>query len=434
MWVSRSFGARRVATIFAGVHARVAVHPVAQFAVSLVTFAAIAITGCADDDSSATPSGSGDTRGDDPGDSTAAAASTGGNTGSEDTASVPDPRLAVTADWQAGSLSLLDLDQLAAGATARQDILVDTIDLSMYAPGPLQVELTPDGATAVVSISPGFFDGFVGNLIGVGDVELTGMLLIVDIASRSVVAELSPAHVPMGIAIAPDAATAYTANYGAGDSVGTTMSVIDLQSMAVVDDIEVGERPEQVSLSDDGALGIINLASDGTIRTFETADPAGTLSTPLALSDDPSDVDFIEGTALAIVTNSVGPSSYALVDVSDPANPMLAEDAPPPGGVPYGATPIPGTTDALVTLTDFNQLTVVRVAAASAPSTVVWTTNLPDTNGFPLGIAIDSANGIAISAVPGDNALLTLDLDGGVVSVIPWLDLTSPTYVALQPT
>lgn len=351
----------------------------------------------------------------------------------DESGSGADPRLAVTADFQAGTLSLLDLDALAAGATAREDVLVGEIDLSMYSPGPLQVELTPDGGTAVVTISPGFFGGVVGSLSGFTDVDEAGTLLIVDLATRSVSAELSPMHVPMGIAITPDGTTAFTANYGTGDQVGTTMTVVDLAGPSIVEDIEVGPRPEQVDLSSDGALGLLNIATDGTVIAFETSDPAGTLSTPLLLSDDPSDVAFIPGTSRAVVANSVQPSSYAIIDVSDPAAPTLVEDAPPPGGVPYGTTPIAGTTEFLLTVTDFNLVRFLRIDAAGDPSEIRWMVDVDPAVAFPLGIAVDGVNEIAIAGVPGgDPQLAVVNLDGSGVMTLPW-PASGPTYVALQP-
>ena len=374
--------------------------------------------------------------------STTGLPSTGGpNSGSadsgdsgEDTEAAPDPRLAITADWQAGTLTLVDVEALAAGATSYDDVLVDTVDLSAYPPGPLEVEVTPDGATAIVAVSPGFFDGLVGNLIGAGEVELDGALLLVDIASRSVTAELQPADVPMGIAISPDGATAYTANYGTSETAGTTMTVVDLAAGAIVEDIEVGTRPEQVSLSTDGSLGIINLAADGSIRVFETSDPAGTLSTPLETSDDPSDVDFIAGTDFAIVANSQTPAVYTVIDVSDPAMPTIVEEGPPPGGFLYVATPIPDTQDVIVTATDFVATTILRVSVAQMPTEVVWRVDRAATTSFPLGAAVAEDLGIVLTVAPGANLLLVHGLDDGAeVTAVPWLDPISPTYVALQP-
>ena len=364
----------------------------------------------------------------------AADTSDDGSEAGSDTESTPDPRLAITADWQAGSLSLIDLEALAAGATAYDDVMVDTVDLSAYPPGPLEVEITPDGATAVVTTSPGCFDGLVGNLIGVGDVELDGALLLVDIASRSVTAELQPADVPMGIAISPDGATAYTANYGTSETAGTTMTVVNLAGATIVEDIEVGTRPEQVSLNADGTLGIINLASDGSVRVFETSDPAGTLSEPLETSDDPSDVDFIEGTDLAIVSNSSGEAIYTIIDVSDPAVPTIVEEPRPPGGFLYVATPIAGTQDVIVTATDFAATTILRVSVAQMPTEVVWRVDRAMTSAFPLGAAVAEDLGVVLTVAPGANQLLVHGLDDGAeITAVPWLDPISPMYVAIQP-
>jgi YVTN family beta-propeller protein len=348
------------------------------------------------------------------------------------TGAVPfEGRLVVTADWLGRTLSLLDYDALVAGATTRDEMLVGTIDLSAYAPGPLELEITPDGRRAVVSVSPGFFGGFVGTAIGAGSPEQDGTLLVVDLQTREVLAELDTAHVPMGIAISPDGTRAYTANYGLDDG-GSTMSVIDLEALAVIEDIEVGQRPEQVALDDAGEIGMLNLASDGTVRAFSTSDPAGTLSTPLPTSDDPSDIAFIPGTTLAVVSNSIGPSSWAIVDVADPAAPVLVEDAPPPGGAPYAVSHVPGTSDVILVTTDFAMVHVLRIDTSTIPSTIVWTHDEPMAS-FPLSAAIAGDDGLVIVDAPGENRLLVLGLDGTGARTIEWLETTGPTYVAVAP-
>jgi DNA-binding beta-propeller fold protein YncE len=339
-------------------------------------------------------------------------------------------RIMVTADWRAKTLSIVDFDALAAGASTMEEIVVSTIDLGAYEPGPLEVELTPDARTAVVSVSPGFYDGIVGNTIGISDVPLGGLLLVVDLVSGAIT-ELQPAHVPMGIAISPDGTTAYTANYGHTGAQGTTLSLVDLTTLTVVNNVEVGPSPEQVSLSTDGALGIMNVAGDGTVVVFQTADPAGTMSTPLPTSSDPSDVDFIEGTDLAVVANSLNPAVYSVIDVSDPSAPTLLHEAEPTGGFPYGLTPIPGTTEFVMTIAN-QGISFLRVDAATDPPLQTWSSTLPEITSFPMGIAVAADAGLAISAAPGANVLVVLGLADGGSRTIPWLAETGPTYVAIQ--
>lgn len=352
---------------------------------------------------------------------------------SESTGEAPLPdRLGATADWKARTVSVIDLDALAGGAMTREEVVVRTIDLAAYAPGPLELEIAPDGHTALVSVSPGFFGGFVGNLFGAGDVEQAGTLLAVDLES-GVVTELVTAHVPMGLAIAPDGSRAYTANFGTDDVPGSTMSVIDLASLTVLEDIEVGGRPEQVSLRADGSLGILNSASLGAVRVFETRDPAGTLSDPLVVGTDPSDVDFVSGTDFAVVANSLDPSNFVVIDVSDPSLPTELVVGPSPLGAAYGLTPIPGVPDVLFTVSDFGSEYVQRISIApDGTPTIEWETAVMGST-FALGIAVDEVAGLAIMALPGANVLSVQDLAGGEPRVLAWQDEIGPTYVALAP-
>ncbi len=339
-------------------------------------------------------------------------------------------RMLVSADWRARRLSILDLVAFAGGAS-RGDALVGEVDLSMYEPGPLQVELIDDAQLALVSISPGFFDGIVGNTIGASNIPLGGALLVVDLAAATVVAELPTAHVPMGLAVGSDGRTAYSANYGHSDAPGTTLSVIDVENLVVTTDVEVGARPEQVSLTRDGSLGIVNLAGDGAVRVFSTADVAGTLSDPLPVSGDPSDVDFIDDTDLAIVANSLSPQNYTVIDVSDPSAPTIVAEGEPPGGFPYGATRIPGTTDALITVSA-GDLSVLRVNATDDPPSVVWRFDARQTPSFPLGIAVDPESSSAFVAAPGANAVVQLGLDGSLTRTEAWQSELGPTYIAIS--
>jgi len=359
---------------------------------------------------------------------TSASTSTG-----EDTGEQPLPtRLGVTADWQARTLSVFDLDALASGARTREEIVVRTIDLATYAPGPLEVELAPDGLTAVVSVSPGFFSGFVGNLIGAGMVEQAGTLLVVELETGSVT-EIATIHVPMGLAITPDGTRVFTANYGLNDPQGSTMSVIDLPGRAVLEEIEVGARPEQVSLSADGTVGMINVVSLGGVRTFAVDDPAGTLSDALVVGSDPSDVVFIPGTSFVVVTNSLDPSNYVVVDVSDAAMPVEVAVGPPPLGSFYAASSIPDSSDAVLAATDFGSMYLFRVSVGvDGMPTEVWQRSVMGTS-FPLGVAIDGDDGLALVAAPGINGLLVQDLETEAQRVIPWQEEIGPTYVALAP-
>jgi hypothetical protein len=360
---------------------------------------------------------------------TTSATTTADTSGSTTGDAPPPSRWIVTADFLAQTLSLVDYDALVAGERDAANLVVATIDLSMYPPGALEVEIAPDGHTALVSISPGFYDSIVGQTLGFPELVLDGTMLVIDLDTREIVAEPATAHVPMGFAFLPDGSRAFTANFGHTDAPGSTMSIIDMTTFEVLEDIEVGPNPEQIAIDEAGALGILNVDGTDSVRVFETSDPAGTLSEPLVVADDPSGVAFVSGMPLAVVANSLSPSSWAVVDVSDPAAPVLRDEGAPPGGFPYGVTAIPGTSDVLMTVA--NDSTVyMRIAAGPNPSEVVWQLAAEGQRSFPLGIAVDVASGLALSGATGADALLVMPLDGSSIESIPWV-APGPAYVAI---
>ena len=345
----------------------------------------------------------------------------------------PDPcagdegRLLVTADWLNQGLSLLSEPRLLAGCAA-DTAVVGRIDLAGFPPGPLQIEIAQDGRTAVVSSGPGFFEGEGGALVGSPEVPPGGNLLVVDLLDRVVVHTITTTHVPMGIAITPDGATAFTANFGRSDAPGDTLSVIDLVAGIEREAVVVGARPEQVALSDDGRLGIVNLAGDDTARIFETGDPSGTLSAPIPTGSDPSDVVFVG--ARALVTNSAG-LSYTLIDVTDPSAPTGSAPQELPAAIPYAATRVPGREEVLVSAI-LGSTKLFRVDMSGAATAVTATIEL-EGGAFPLGVAVDPSGEHAFVAHPTDHVLSIVDLDSATVRSVAWLSEPGPTYVAVQP-
>ena len=376
--------------------------------------AGLALGGCA---SSPASGGSGGTAG------------TGGDGGSGGSGSAA--RLIVTADWLNRSLTLLDYDKLIDGQSDGPSSVVDTIDLSEWAPGPIEVEITPDGKTAVVSVGPAFFDGngVTNMLVGSPEVPPGGTLLVVDLESGEAT-EVVTEDVPLGIAISSDGTRAYTANYGTIDEPGDTLSVIDIPGRQLIEEITLGGRPEQVALSPDGTLGVINIAGgSGGIHVFEIADIEGTLSPLVATGDDPSDVTFLDDETRVAVANSFS-LDVTLVDTSDPSAPSVISSFGMDGGFPYGVTYLPGRDQILSpTGTGSNLVTIDRdndVLIPSAPA------RLPG-GAFPLTAAVDGTDSYAFVAHIVDKKLSIIDVETGASRAVTWLDGPGPSYVAVQP-
>ena len=336
-------------------------------------------------------------------------------------------RLVVTADWMARSLTLLGLERVIDPGCTASDARVATIDLAQWAPGPLELRITPDGHTAVVTVGPGFFGGSGGSLIGTPNPELAGTLLLVDLVDHTVI-ELHVANAPIGIAIAPDGSRAYVAEYGFSGAVGHQIAVVDLRARTLVAEVEVGNSPEEIALSADGTIGAFAVDGASSLRVFRTADIAGSLTAPFMTGNDSSGLTFVPGTTRFVVTNSIS-STFSIVDVANPSAPLIVATPRIGAAVPYGATWIPGTTDVLLVMGV--PAALVRVSATDPMAMQVHTSL--SAGAFPLGAAITADGRYALVAHAQRHLLSVTDLSTHAVHSISWLSAPGPTYVAIQP-
>lgn len=354
----------------------------------------------------------------------------GGNDGPTGDAAALRPRRVVTADWLNESLTVLDYDALVGGAATRDEALVKTVDLSGYAPGPIEVAVAPDGKTAVVTVGPGFFAGALAPLVGATSVATTGTALIVDLEAGAVVKELPPPSPPLGVVITPDGKRAFTVDHGSTE--GKTLTVIDLVERKIVESIEVGGTPEEISLTPDGALGVVNTDGDGSIRFFDPKDPAGTLTAPLAIGGDPGGAAFVPSAHKLVIGKSLPmdgeEAGFSVVDLTDPGAPTVLEAQKLPG-VPYGAEPIPGTSRVLAT-SGVSGCALHEIDVAATPAVVARVITLPcevGKSGLPMSTAIDDEGKYAFVGIVGDNSLMVVDLVAGTARRVPWLGKSGPT-------
>jgi DNA-binding beta-propeller fold protein YncE len=310
-------------------------------------------------------------------------------------------------------------------------MLVRTIDLAGHPPGPIEVEMAP-GGVAVVAVGPGFFEGLAQQLFQV-DVPGGGSVLLVDIEEGTILADLPTRHAPMGIAISADGTTAYTANFGDDANPGSTVSIIDLAARTIVDEIDVGPRPEQITLDPTGEWAMVNVTGSG-IRLFRTEDPGGTLTEAVPTAADPSGVLFVPGTTVGVVANSSGDQNYSILDLSDPAAPSVAYQSDPRAAILYGATLVPGTTSVILPGTTLREIEFLRVDVSADPPVEEWSFLHPTESAtLPLGIAITADGELGLCGSPGDATLVILDVSQQSARAVPWQDVLGPSYVALVP-
>src|SRR5499426_3005399 len=149
--------------------------------------------------------------------------------------------LALVANRSEGTVSVFSI----AGHTLTP---VGKISLGDDKSGPSHVAITPDGKTALVSR-----DG--DNKISVLSIDGTK----VEYTKRDISAGLRP----YGLDIHPNGKLAVVANIGTGGGDADTTSLIDIEAKParVVHTITVGQTPEGIALSPDGAYVAIGLAN-----------------------------------------------------------------------------------------------------------------------------------------------------------------------------
>lgn len=337
-------------------------------------------------------------------------------------------RVAIVADWLAGSLSFTKFDVLADKGS-KAEALITTLDLSKYSPGPLALELTPDGKKLLVAVSSGFF-GIPGAgllLLNQADIPAgAGSVLVIDVATQKVEAELLTGDVPNGLAITPDGKRAFVTHFNSGD-----MTIIDLTKNEIVSTFAVGIYAEEVALDETGTVGIVGYSEAGNVRTFAVADPEGTLSEPLILPDDSAGVAFFPGTKIALAVQAPSPityvlqgaaAGYALIDVNDPAKPVVLDNyrVKEMLGV-YPAQPAPNRGTVIVpTVTGDDVFSVREYEVEGGKVKLKQSIDVGESFFLgALGFAYDGKDSVVL-AVPGKRSLIVTNLETQETHTIDW--------------
>jgi len=343
-------------------------------------------------------------------------------------ASVPtNPRLAITADFLHKTLSIIDIDSLRDGGK-RADALVGEVDLSMYTPAPMALNVTPDGKTALVSISGGFLGAFITVPAG------PGKLLFVDIETRKVTGELDVGDSPMGIVFSKDSKRAFVGLYSEN-----YFAVVDIAAKTFKPVSTGSGFNEELSIDDSGTVGILTYGPSGNAVTFSVADPMAPLGSTFGLSGDAAGAAFFPGTKKAflmqaptLLTGNVG--GHNVIDASNPAMPVSSDNIrvnahpttyPVTAVAARGSIAYPSSANGTVTIVEMKlegdvAKEVKKVDAGVAGNVAYGITDTPD--------------GKILIAVPGDHYIGVVDLEAGTAFHVPW-DQTEagPTEIKIVP-
>jgi DNA-binding beta-propeller fold protein YncE len=358
------------------------------------------------------------------------AAGTGTGTGGGDAApATMKAHRALSADFLNQTLSIIDVDKLKEGAK-RSDALIGTVDLSKYTPGPLAIAVTPDGKTALVSISGGWLR-LVAQDIPAGD----GTLVFVDLDSRTVTGELDTGANPMGIVIAKDGKHAYV-----GQMSDTYMAYVDIEAKSFVP-IQTGNQwNEELAIDDTGEIGMLTTGTAGDALSFSAADGGKTHAQTLGQTGDAGGVAFFPGTKSAFVvqaptqlTSNLG--GYNVIDASMPGAPVVTDTqrVPNDSRIAYPVTAVKGRKSVVYPSTDAGKLSLLEMGLEDGKAKLMQTIVVGDASTLAYGLCA-SDDGIVLVANEQEHYVGVADLNTGKVFTVPWeVEKTGPNDIKLIP-
>ncbi|NCN83941.1 MAG: YncE family protein [Sphingomonadales bacterium] len=140
----------------------------------------------------------------------------------------------------------------------------------------------------------------------------SGTVSVLDLVTRTKIADLPAGTEPEGLAITPDGATIWVA-----DRVSDQLRVFDAQSLEQLALIETGPFPIRVAISPDGATAITSNLGDGTLGLFDVASRTPTGSIEISGTADSRQVTILfSSNGKNLYVAETGPDTIAEVDLA----------------------------------------------------------------------------------------------------------------------
>jgi YVTN family beta-propeller protein len=228
------------------------------------------------------------------------------------------------------------------------DALVAVIPVQF---SPLGVAITPNGAYAYVTNT-----GAVCNLCPVNQ---PSSVSVIDTATYKVVATIQVGQYPAGVAVTPNGAFAYVANFNSN-----SVSVIDTATNTVTATVTVGINPLGVAITPNGALAYVTNYTSASVSVISTT--TNTVVATVAVGSPPWGAAITPNGAFAYVTN---PRSNNVSVINTATNTVVATIALGCGPEPVAITPngafayVANSCDSTVSVIDTATNTVVAIVA-----------------------------------------------------------------------
>ena len=165
---------------------------------------------------------------------------------------------------------------------------------------PFGVAITPNGAFAYVTNTGAICD-FCGAIQSYS-------VSVIDTATYKVVTTIPVGQYPAGVAITPNGAFAYVANFNSNN-----VSVIDTATNTVTATVTVGTNPLGVAITPNGAFAYVTNFASNAVSVIDTV--TNTVTASVGVGTSPQGVAITPNGAFAYVTNSAS-RNVSMIDTA----------------------------------------------------------------------------------------------------------------------
>jgi DNA-binding beta-propeller fold protein YncE len=272
--------------------------------------------------------------------------------------------------------------------------------------GPYALDVTADGKSAIVSLlfpatddDPNLFwvdlendvvtDEFrfgrrlfrigavdpallkTGNGSGAPVVMVNGdldKLTVAELTTGNEIARVPTGQNPSNVEVVQSAGSALIGNTTnlavVTNGTGGSLSFIDLDSLSLIDGVEVGDDPRATGTVPNGRYILVVLRAENAVAVLDLGSSGYPEIARVEVGQDPTDIEISDDGKFAVVANLTN-NTVSIVDISNPANPRVVRDPKtnslqfPVGVQPTSVAITPDSTTAFIANAGSNWVTAV---------------------------------------------------------------------------
>lgn len=238
-------------------------------------------------------------------------------------------------------------------------------------------------------------------------------LSVIETSTNLVAQTVTVGNNPEDIAITPNGAFAYVVNSASND-----ISVLETATNTVQSTVNVGNNPQSVAITDNGDFAYVTNYGSGSVSVIETA--GNTVTSTVAVGSNPQGVTLSPNGTFAYVANA-GSDNISVIETS--GNTVLTTIGV--SGSPHSITFTPDGALAYVTLSDTNSVSIIETSGNTVVTSVIVGSN-------PKGIEVTPGGELLYVANSGSDDLSAIEVSSN--SVVETIAIgNGPEGVSISP-